>query len=72
MLRSVIAIVALFGLVVLTVGAVLNVTAKQAHACSAPAPPPLIEVLEGSDFAFVGEVISIDMQEIKGEKISNI
>ena len=66
-MRHVITISAAIGLLAVITVASLHISAREAHACSAPAPPPLIEVLEGSDFAFMGEVISIESQEIKGE-----
>lgn len=64
-MRYVAAIGVAFGLLAVVA---LHISAKRTYACSAPAPPPLIEVIEGFDFAFVGEVVSIDRQEIKGEK----
>ena len=44
-----------------------HISAREAYACSYPAPPPMTQVLEGADLAFVGEVISIDRQEIKSD-----
>ena len=67
-MRPVITICIAVGLLVAIAGTLLHMSARQAYACSYPAPPPMVEVLEGSDLAFVGEVISIDRQEIKGEK----
>ena len=66
-MRSAIMVGVAIGLLVAIVEVLLQASTRQAYACSAPAPPPLIEVLEGSDLAFVGEVVSIDRQEIQGE-----
>ncbi len=67
-MRFAIIIVAVFSLLVAIAGLSLHSSAKQAHACSVPGPPPMIEVLEGADSAFIGKVISIDSQQIKGEE----
>ena len=59
MIRPTISIFTLIGLVVLAAGAVLHVTAKEAHACSAPAPS-LKRAFNDADSVFRGEVVSRD------------
>ena len=66
-MRLAIGIGTAFGLLVVITVAVFHATAKQAQACSPAPPPPMIHVLEGADLAFVGEIISIDRQSIKGD-----
>ena len=67
-MRPTIALFALVGLLAVIIGTALHISAKRAYACSAPGPPPMIEVLKGSDLAFVGKIIAIDRQHIKGDE----
>ncbi len=67
-MRPAIAIFTLIGLLAVIIGAVLHISVKRVHACSYPGPPPMKEVLKGADLAFVGKIISIDRQQIKGDE----
>ena len=66
-MRRVIVIGAAIGLLAVIVGVALHVSARETHACSAPAIP-LEVTIERSDSIFRGRVVSIDTQIVNSDE----